>query len=568
MVKKALLMGVNTYPPPADSLDAPLREVVKWRDLLIDEYEFDPANITTLTETDATRQAVLDGLRDLLTNASGGDILFAGFACHGAETNGWESDTKPNQRKEHGLIMYAGPDGSRGFQHASITPSDVARILKEFRTPSDALFVLGVDSCFAAAFDIPDGGFEGPPEINPKVLFIPRAVPGLGSEEPITFAQIGALVGDTTIAFPMVVAAAKANQTAVEVGEQWDRRFLFSREAIERLEDAFDDQNPISSRVLVDEINPLRKEQQEATIVGNNDPEDDLFVGGFPVRQPPSPIGASVGEPATIAAQWWLRIRIIGLATFITLRDDEKYFRTRIVLPFDTYKPSGPMHHFGFVEVADRDFRRVPSGAKPYTYLRSGEVYSRWTLHGDRVRIANVAGGGQPLDPSLLFRRHVPRLTVVTPELENYPEPRHECFRPFPKLGLFNGFLDFQAGDVTIGELEPVTTTFKGQYTGDETWGPEKTPFCAIVTVPLERDHAVITIEDSGNRKSVIWVNSGATIAAGNAREADITGPGSGEGPREHFLVYYNVAPIDVTDAGLPEKNAIPINACTVTGYP
>jgi hypothetical protein len=90
-----------------------------------------------------------------------------------------------------------------------------------------------------------------------------------------------------------------------------------------------------------------------------------------------------------------------------------------------------------------------------------------------------------------------------------------------------------------------------------------------LFTIPLSQDHAVILLEDQNGYRTAIYVSSGATIVLGNAREPDITGPGSGEGPSEHFAVYYNLAPPKtVFDPGLPYKTAIPINACTITTYP
>lgn len=580
MTKKALLLGINSYPPPADMLKAPVREAKKWARLLKKDLSFD--DVKVLPEKDATRATVLHEIRQLFRNASPGDLFFIGFGGHGGNVNGWKSDTKPSQTKEHGLIVYT-TDGTKGFQHASITPSDIARLLDETKPPLGTTIILEVDSCFAAAF----GGIRAidtpAVEVNPKVLFITDAVKGLGDEDAISFAEIGRLVSDAEIAKPMILAASDVKETAVEVGEPEDRRLLFSRQAINRLQKAASQKMFITSRRLVDEINPLRVDQH-ATIVGNTGPQDEPFGGGLPAPPPPQPqplsttpketgaiTPASNEDDATIeddAAQWQFEIRILGLATFITQDPEESAYRTRIVLPFDTYAPSGPMNHFGFVEVAEQDMPAPSNGTEPQHYLRAGVKYSRWILTGHRVRFGNVPASGEPMERSAEFVYHVPGLTVVSPELEPYPEPRGECFWDFPDPSLFNGFIDLQAGSVTIGELESEKTTFKGRYSGTQTWGPRQTAVCARLTVPLERDHAVIIIEKETERPTVIYVKSGATIIAGNAREADITGPGLGEGDREHFLVYYNLAPVTVYDPGLPYKHQIPINACTVTDYP
>lgn len=569
MAKKALFVGINTYPSPADSLEAPSREARKWERLFRGRYKFD--DVQVLPEASATRKGILKALRELLGNASSDDLLFFGFGGHGAEVNGWESDDKTNQRKEHGLIGYASPQGALTFQNASITPSDIARILEETKPPANATVVIGLDACFAAAFGEDGDADILPTDVNPKALFIRDAVRGLPDGEAVTFAAIAALVSDPSIASPMIVAAAEADQTAVEVGPPHDRRLLFSRQAIRRLQRSFAEGQPISTRCLVDEINPLRPLLQNATIVGNALPQDDPFGGGFPQPQPGSsavPISA-LSAGSSVTTDWSLEMRIIGLATFITQPPEEPY-RTRIVLPFDNYEPpESKDHHSGFIEVAEQDMPELWIGTVPYRYIRAGIRYARWAIDGHVVRFANVPASGEPVQPSWEFTEYVPGLTTTAPELEPYPEPRDECFDEVPLPGLINGFIDLQAGSVTIGELEDKPTEFRGQHSGATTRPAKKTAVCARVTIPLDKNHAVITLENEAGNRTVIFVRSGATIVAGNAREADITGPGSGEGDPQHFLVYYELSPKQpVYDPGLPQKELVPINACTVTTYP
>jgi hypothetical protein len=590
MAKKALLIGVNTYPAPASKLEAPVREAKKWASLLTRQHQFNQVRI--LPEKESTRKGVLDALRELLTGAKEDDLFFIGFACHGAHVNGWESDDKPSQTKEHGLIVYAETLGPKGFQHASITPSDIARILvKDTRPPAKTQIALGLDSCFAAAFkpfDVSDR------EINPKALFIPNAVPGLRDDErPRTFAEIRGLIGDASIAVPMIVAAAKADQTAVEIGPPLDRRLIFSQQAIRRMQKAFGSTVEISTETLVKDINPLRPQKQEAEIVGNTDSKGEPFCDGFSPHQPLQtvPSGATAEGSAALSStsttqpcadsasassrvslpQWWLEIRVLGLATFITRPDDDDAnYRTRIVFPFDFYKPApnDPEHHFGFVEVGNADMPLPPVGTIPYQYTRAGVSFSRWTLDGHTVRFSNIPPSGQPITRVPPFEEHVPKLTVVTPELKHCPIPRAECFDDFPTPNLFTGFIDLQGGEVRIGELETLETIFKGQSSSAETW-KGLTPLYVRLIVPLEQPFTVITIENEAGERTVVYVRSGATMLVGNAREADITGPGSGDGPPEHFLICYSVSPKQpVYDPGLPNKDLVPINACTVTDYP
>src|SRR3990170_5298468 len=106
MTKTALLVGVDQYPPPADSLTAAVKEVKNWERILLAECGFD--RVTCLTDENATREDFLRELRSLLTGVVSGDDVVVGFCGHGAKARGWDSDTVTNNDVEHALIVYAG----------------------------------------------------------------------------------------------------------------------------------------------------------------------------------------------------------------------------------------------------------------------------------------------------------------------------------------------------------------------------------------------------------------------------------------------------------------------------
>src|SRR6185503_8483468 len=151
MAKNALMIGVDPYPAPADDLHAAAKEARNWDRILRTEFGFD--QVTLVTDTDATRERVLKELRKLFGAATGTDVIVVYFAVHGAKARGWDSDTDTNDESEHALIVYAGEDPVTSFQHAAVTPSDIARILKEKATPSTVHIALVIDGCFAERFD-------------------------------------------------------------------------------------------------------------------------------------------------------------------------------------------------------------------------------------------------------------------------------------------------------------------------------------------------------------------------------------------------------------------------------
>jgi hypothetical protein len=445
-----------------------------------------------------------------------------------------------------------------------------------------------IDTCFAEKFGKPLH-VGGAALLNPIIVVVPNAVPNVPKDEdPRTFADIQTLVGDATVARPLILAACEEDETEVETGEPGDRRFLFSAKAHARLDLAHaQDKKSITSYNLIREINPLR-EVQHAAVVGNTGLQNELFAGGqVPRRQgvTVSPADISDLPPATAASiravaertaeaaessgtvdvAQSLAIRVFGLATLI--RHTSAGYPSRLILPFDTYAPSGPMNHFGFIEVAERDMPHPPSLMAPFRYPRAGVTYSRWPLTEHRVRIRNVEATTGPVQPSPAFDAAVPGLTRICPELLNEKTPRSECFYDYPIPGLFNGFVDFQTGQADIGDKEDADTEFRTRYSDVATWRG-RTAISALFMVPLNTDHAVIVLERSSGTPIAIYVRSGSTIIIGNARDKDLNGPGSGEGPREHFTVYYNLAPIPVYDPALPYRVALPINACTIVNYP
>ena len=55
-----------------------------WRDLLVEEFGFADADVTVVTDSDATRQAMIDGLVGLIEGSSAGDVLVFTNSSHGS----------------------------------------------------------------------------------------------------------------------------------------------------------------------------------------------------------------------------------------------------------------------------------------------------------------------------------------------------------------------------------------------------------------------------------------------------------------------------------------------------
>ena len=86
-MKKALLVGINRYPDPANELKGCVNDVRQMADTLKSGYGFLPGdgNMRILTDARATTGAILDGLAWLTAGASPGDSLVFHYSGHGSQ---------------------------------------------------------------------------------------------------------------------------------------------------------------------------------------------------------------------------------------------------------------------------------------------------------------------------------------------------------------------------------------------------------------------------------------------------------------------------------------------------
>jgi hypothetical protein len=96
MARKALLVGINRYPDPANELRGCVNDVLLMRETLELHYGFtDPGGVRVLTDRRATTAAILEGLAWLVDGAARGDSLVFHYSGHGSQVpdrNGDEQD--------------------------------------------------------------------------------------------------------------------------------------------------------------------------------------------------------------------------------------------------------------------------------------------------------------------------------------------------------------------------------------------------------------------------------------------------------------------------------------------
>lgn len=93
MARKALLVGVNTYPDPANALRGCVNDVRQVREALSRHLGFsDPALVRILTDRAATTAGIKEGLGWLVSGAAAGDVLVFHYSGHGSQVRDRDGD--------------------------------------------------------------------------------------------------------------------------------------------------------------------------------------------------------------------------------------------------------------------------------------------------------------------------------------------------------------------------------------------------------------------------------------------------------------------------------------------
>jgi hypothetical protein len=93
MARKALCVGINDYPGEGSDLNGCVNDAKAWAALLVDHYDFASSDVKILLDAEATKSAMISGLKALLLGARSGDALVFTNSSHGtyvADTDGDE----------------------------------------------------------------------------------------------------------------------------------------------------------------------------------------------------------------------------------------------------------------------------------------------------------------------------------------------------------------------------------------------------------------------------------------------------------------------------------------------
>src|SRR5919202_4824083 len=89
--KLALLVGINQY--PSQPLRGCVNDTELQRQLLVHRFGFNPKDIYTVTDGQATRQGILEAFEEhLIRQAKPGDVVVFHYSGHGSQVNDPDGD--------------------------------------------------------------------------------------------------------------------------------------------------------------------------------------------------------------------------------------------------------------------------------------------------------------------------------------------------------------------------------------------------------------------------------------------------------------------------------------------
>lgn len=134
--RRALCIGIDDYPTPRDRLRGCVADANMWREAF-EAREFD---VTALTNGEATREAILTAILDLVSESAPGDVLAIQYSGHGTTAPDLDGDeTTGEESEDEALCPVDFRDG------ALILDDDLARIWEVI--PSGVSLTLFFDCC-------------------------------------------------------------------------------------------------------------------------------------------------------------------------------------------------------------------------------------------------------------------------------------------------------------------------------------------------------------------------------------------------------------------------------------
>ena len=140
MANRALCVGINDYPVDGGDLQGCVNDANGWAELLTKRFDFPGSSVKLLTDRGAKKKAILDGLKDLLSGATAGDVLVFTNSSHGSYVPD-KDDDEPDTYDETMCPW--------DVKDVQITDDELRTILAD--VPRGVRFTLISDSCHSGS---------------------------------------------------------------------------------------------------------------------------------------------------------------------------------------------------------------------------------------------------------------------------------------------------------------------------------------------------------------------------------------------------------------------------------
>ena len=198
----ALLVAINAYPPPIDTLDGCLNDADSVEAMLRDRFDAESLHLLRLQDSAATRQAVIDSFRSHLGQAQSCDLALFFFAGHGSRvpTGGHFSTVEPSGLNSS-IVCY----DSRLPNGLDLVDKDMAILISEV-TAKGAHLTTIFDSCHSGSMDRALGirRINARPDTQPSAKYL--------ADPAALEAAIRALPNPTQNTHPIALAAAACSK--------------------------------------------------------------------------------------------------------------------------------------------------------------------------------------------------------------------------------------------------------------------------------------------------------------------------------------------------------------------
>ena len=147
MTKKALCVGINRFRNyPSATLNGCVNDANAMKALLTGHFGFSPGNITTLTDSKATKTAIMTELRKMAEGSAAGkdDHLVFSFSSHGTQVPDTEGD-EPDKYDEAFCPYDLAQEGDRWHPLHLITDDELSRIFAML--PDGVTLEVFLDTC-------------------------------------------------------------------------------------------------------------------------------------------------------------------------------------------------------------------------------------------------------------------------------------------------------------------------------------------------------------------------------------------------------------------------------------